>query len=453
MEKLINHLKLCYFIIAILNILICISSSAAVVLFCLLISSDVTTYNPYSGRNVNDCPEPSADVILSIEKYFIMSYFSAALSFFLLETRDKLVSQAKSTQIFIVKENLENSDEIEELTKLLSTNPAFKPVKFTTLAAVLTTTLTKLFSQCDTFVTPIEITSLLVSTACFLISMNTFVQFIQNVRLFYNWISSDFIKKDIYKEGQTSRQDVYQLISFFKFYSEKIPDFEYEACSIHFALNIFILIASLSVFGLIVPTYYEFRKIVINNFNETYCREHYYEDKFHYGYALFNTLALASSTFLFSLISAKKNALNHRTFHMLFKKLHSLGENVNTNVGENIELANRNSEEVKKNDKKFSDTIKKKIKELKKLTRDSDTEKYTYLINPFVIQTGIILAFSDDKIYKSCIRNTSLEVVILGLSSFLSLIVALYHLFKVLFVKYDNGFLRSIHNARKTNQV
>jgi hypothetical protein len=93
--------------------------------------------------------------------------------------------------------------------------------------------------------------------------------------------------------------------------------------------------------------------------------------------------------------------------------------------------------------KEYSDNLKSQMKRLKFQLNNSDVANYAYLF-PCAIQYGLIMAYSDDKIYKDCVKNSNSEIIFFAVSAFSAFILCIYHLFKCAFIKCDLKLVDSV---------
>ena len=63
---------------------------------------------------------------------------------------------------------------------------------------------------------------------------------------------------------------------------------------------------------------------------------------------------------------------------------------------------------------------------------------------PIFFHAPYNMAYSDDSVYKECVKNSNSEIIFFAVSAFSAFILCIYHLFKCAFIKCDLKLVDSV---------
>jgi hypothetical protein len=178
-KELKKSLRSRYSILIIINACIFALSIAAIVLFVLIIIADPSNQDPYHNQDESGCPKPKFDAIKKILKFFYGVFFVVAFNFLLIEIKNKLTRNVKYNLLNLATITIKNNDELDQLKTAINSSIQIRSKKFigfVYLAGLFVSYFTNLFAQCETFVTPIEIVSLITRV----------------ISLHFNWAGIDY---------------------------------------------------------------------------------------------------------------------------------------------------------------------------------------------------------------------------------------------------------------------
>lgn len=371
-EKLIVTLRNRYWILIGLNILILSASIASIVLFFVIIAKDNSNQNPYHDLDDSRCPKPNNTTIEEILNFFYFIFFVMASNFVLIEIKGKLTRNIKYNLLSLIRTTISIDDESDQLKTTINSfiqTRSKKYIGFVYLASLFMAYLVKLFAQCETFVTPIEIVSLITATLCVLIGLESVIDIIEASRIIckHSKMAQGF-------NGECDQTDIYKILNCYslklgviKMEFDLIKKIKKEFKKEKIILCVFYFLVfstGATIFVLFVISYIEYKTyIVINDFNETLCVNQYYNNSTssknpHYKVAEFNFVSLILSTVLFTITLASKNFLQKNVDSKKFIKMDILAAKRRT---ENEEAKNKYEEA-----KKIYEEAKGKYEEAKK---------------------------------------------------------------------------------------
>jgi hypothetical protein len=171
--------EMCTFI----NILILLLAGILIGLWQTTFRKDESYFTPYINcwtncRTVNqtfnlskDACQPNENLTpikekQLIERIFVAFFFIVIIQFGLLECINTITKIIKRKITNLIKECIENKEEVIELTGIVNVQPMFNSnyeIQFVTIIASIATAIIKIFSQYDVFFTPIEIFMLIIT--------------------------------------------------------------------------------------------------------------------------------------------------------------------------------------------------------------------------------------------------------------------------------------------------
>jgi hypothetical protein len=247
-----------------------------------------------------------------------------------------------------------------------------------------------------------------------------------------------------YETGNCDGTEIYTILEFYLF-GEKVNKFKWGLFAV---LNLLAFAIGAVIFGLFIASFLKYKEnIVKENFNETSCVDKYYDNSNpsvknpHDYVSINNIVSLLFSTILFTLTLMSKNFLQKLIDSIQFSKMKSLA----TKKSDQLQSSANDNESKKRISKEYSDNLKSEMKRFNFQLNNSDLDNYAYLF-PCAIQYGLIMAYSDDSIYKECVKNSNSEIIFFGLSAFSAFILGLYHLFKCVFILCDKKLVDSVEN-------
>ena len=387
--------------------------------FLRLYAVDDSLINPFNPEN-DTCPDnwtdpnvqpfkkgtdcPSEELIIDrkhqkeIKILAIVHFFLAILLFSTLECINSFSRLIREKLSYIANICIDKKN-FEILKKLINLHPTFESgyrVQYLTIISGAIGYLTKVFSNCDVNITPVDIFALITGTSAFYLLLQSLGYFLDVCCSSFKYISNEINFK-------TDKEFLFRILS--KVFDLNKRDHSKFRCRDIF-LTFLIVLSNLIIPALFSPSAYYYYNDVYNHNTtddqEKYCRCQYYRNDpkgNHFKVFICSMVSLGISALAICLIASRKNLQITQRCKKQFNRFK------NTESFETVKVSNINP-------------------------NDAGTKYKEFFAS--AIQVGLITSLSTDKIYNWCTNNAAIEFFFFGIAAFFSGINCLYYASKLL---------------------